>query len=887
MLYRVLELWFRVTAVFRRRRLERDLQDEIAFHLAMRQSQLGGAGCDHGDARFAAERRFGNRTRVTEELREMWTFPSIESVLQDIRYAVRTLLKAPAFTIVATVTLALGIGGTVAIFSLGRAASVDALPYPEAERLVQLWGTVQREQVERRGASYLDFVDWRDQSTSFEDIALIDGISLTLALSNAERVSVEAVSAPYFSILGVQPVLGRGILPDDDRADASTRVVVLSDGLWRQHFGADAGVIGRELTIEGRPATVIGVMPPGFRGMTDTAQLWVPFTQAQSASTLKSRGSRGFVALARLKPAVSVVQAQSELDAISARLALAYPESNDKRAVQVSPLDTELFGQLRPALRALSIAVVLVLLMACANVASLLLARSESRQREIALRAAIGASGRRVLRQLLTESCVLTGFGAIAGLAIAAGAIRVLAATSPVQLPSFAQPRIDVMAGLAAAVLALSCGIALGLAPAAHARVTRLADALKESVRGSSEGRRSGRIRSALVVAEVSLAVVLLVGSGLMIRSVINLASIDPGFDPQSLLTLRVSIPAPSSATASGSTAALVGNGALLARVRAVPGVRAASLASDVPLDGTASAVFYAAEGQSEVTVENRPRAYIHRVSPDFFATTGIAMRAGRTFVDSEIVPDTPVVIVSERLARRFWPNGDALGKRIKLGDAQAPGPWRQIIGVVDEVKYRGLPDNPTADPDIYFPMLDAVRQVALVVRTDVATAGVAGPLRATIQEWNRAAPVYNVSPLEDLVLAQTAASRFTTWLMGVFAGLALLLAGVGIYGVMSYAVTQRTREIGIRLALGATAREILRLVVSSGLRLIGAGVVIGVAGAVLLRQVLAAQLFQVSALDSFAVAAVVLLAGVGVLACALPAFRATRLQAVDALQHV
>jgi predicted permease len=317
-----------------------------------------------------------------------------------------------------------------------------------------------------------------------------------------------------------------------------------------------------------------------------------------------------------------------------------------------------------------------------------------------------------------------------------------------------------------------------------------------------------------------------------------------------------------------------------------VPGVRSASLASDVPLEGTASAVFYAAEGQSEVTVENRPRAFIHRVSPDFFSTMGIAMRAGRTFVAAEIIPDTPVVIVSERLARRFWPDGDAIGKRIKLGDAQAPGPWRQIIGVVDEVKYRGLPENPTADPDLYFPMLDAVRQVALVVRTDVPPESVYGPLRAAIQTWNRGVPVYNVSSFDNLVATQAARPRFTTWLMAVFAALALLLAGIGIYGVMSYHVTQRTREIGIRLALGATAREILRLIMGGGLRLIGAGVVIGIAGAVMLRQVIASQLFQVGAIDSFAFLAVALLAAVGVIACTLPALRAIRLQAVEALQQ-
>jgi putative ABC transport system permease protein len=887
MLYRLIELWSRITAVFGRRRLDRDLQDEIAFHLAMRESDYADAGYNPSDARSAAERRFGNRTLLKEEIRDMWTFPPVESVLQDVRYAFRTLRNAPAFTIVATLTLSLGIGGTVTMFSLGRAASIESLPYPEPERLVQLWGTVQREQVERRGASYPDFVDWRDQATSFDDVVLVDSVTMTFTHSTAERVQMEGVSPPYFALLGVQPALGRTFHAGEDSGSASERVVILSDGLWQQRFGADRSVIGQSILLENRPFAIIGVMPPGFNGLTDTSQLWIPFTQSQAPATLTNRGTRGFVALARLKTGISVRQAQAELDAISARLEQAYPVTNEKRGVEVSSLEAELFGAFQPALRALTVAVALVLVMACVNVANLLLARSENRQREIALRSAIGASRSRVLRQLLTESCVLTGVGAVAGLAVAQGAIRALAATSPVLLPSFAQPTIDARAALVASALAVACGVSLGLAPAAHARVTRLADALKESVRGSSEGRRSGRVRGALIVAEVSLAVVLLVGAGLMIRSISNLTAIDPGFDARSLLTLRVSIPqSAAAAAATQGAASLSSNRALLERVRAVAGVRAASLASDIPLEGSTSAVFYAAEGQTEITVENRPRAYIHRVSPDFFTTMGIAMQAGRTFVDAEVVPDTPVVIVSDRLARRFWPAGDAVGKRIKLGDLQSDGPWREIIGIVSEVKYRGLPENPTGDPDIYFPILDAIRQLAVVVRTSLPPDAVAAPLRAAIQEWNAAVPVYNLTPLADLVAAQTAESRFTTWLMAMFAVLALALATVGIYGVMSYVVAQRTREIGIRLALGATTRQILNLVLGNGMRLIVTGVVLGVGGAVALRQLLAAQLFQVDPIDRSAFLAVALLTVVGMLACAIPALRATRLQAIEALHQ-
>jgi predicted permease len=886
MLYRLLELCFRLTTIIRRRRLDRDLHDEVAFHLAMRESHYVAEGYGSDGARLAAERRFGNRTRLKEEMRDMWTFPSLESVIQDVRYAARTLLKAPGFTIVAALTLALGIGGSVTIYSLGRAASIASVPYPEPERLVQLWGTVQRQQVERRGASYPDFVDWRERARAFDDMALFESASMTLTQSNAEQIQVEAVSPAYFSLLGVQPSIGRAFRGTEDAVGSGERVAILSDAAWHRLFAADPAVVGRTIALDTRPFTIVGIMPPKFQGLTDTAQLWIPFTQSQTPATLKARGTRAFVALARLKRGVSAAAAQAELDAISNALERAYPQTNEKRAVQVSPLEVELFGQLRPALRALTAAVALVLLIACANVANLLLARSDTRQREIAVRSAIGASRARMLRQLLTESCVLTGIGAVAGIAVAHGAIRALAATSPVQLPSFAQPAIDGGALLVTLALTFLCGIALGLAPAAHTRISRLADALKESVRGSGEGRRSARMRSALIVAEISLAMVLLVGAGLMIRTIRNLAAIDLGFDARSALTFRVSIPRPSPTATDERAAALASNRVLLERVRAIPGVRAASLASDVPLDDNSSAVLYAAEGQTDTAAQTRPRAYIHRVSPDFFQTMGIAIRAGRSFVDTEVRPDTAVVIVSERLARRFWPAGDAVGKRIKLGDRQSDGPWRVVIGIVSDVKYRGLPENPTSDPDMYFPLLEANRRIAVVVRTTLPPDAVTASVRAAIHAWNPAVPVYSVTPLQDLVDAQTAPSRFTTWLMGVFAALALLLASVGVYGVMSYLVTQRTREIGIRLALGATAREILGLILGNAVRVIGVGVAFGLGGSIALRQLMAAQLFQVGAIDSTVFIAVGVLIAVGLVACTLPAARAARLEAVTALRH-
>ena len=813
----------------------------------------------------------------------------IETLSQDVRYALRALRKAPGFTFVAVFALALGIGGNTAIFSVIDGVRQQALPYPHADRLVELWGNVLRTKVERRGASYPDFLDWRAQSTSFDDMAAFTDASAILSSGDEpERIAVEYVSAPYFSLLGVDPQRGRTFRADEDAVPQKVAVTVLSDGLWKRRFGGDPGIVGRQLNFGARSFTVVGVMPPGFKGLTDQAEAWIPFVMSGSPEDLAERGNRGFVVLARLKSGVGRVRAQTELDAISRRLEQTYPATNSKRAVEVSPLDVELFGMLRPALLTLMTAVAFVLLIACANVSNLLLARSEARQREIAVRTALGAGWPRLLRQLITEGCVLTFLGAIVGLLIARLAVRVLMATSPVTFPSFVEPRVDVRVALFTVAVSLACGVLLGLAPAVHARVSRLSDALKDSSRGS-DGTRSQRVRSALVVAEVSLAVVLLVGAGLMIRSVQKLAALNPGFDPESVLTLRISVPlgnTPNASPAGSPVGPAVSARTVLERVRAVPGVAAASLASDVPLSGEGAANFYTAEGQPAMTAQNMPRAYVHRISPDFFSTLHIPMRAGRTFLDPELSGQASVVIVSEHVVSRFWPGQDPIGKRIKLGSLTSNGPWLNIVGVVGETKYRALPENPTADPDLYFPQLDRTRQQAFVIRTSVPPSSVVTAVRAAIRSVDATIPVFNVRPMADLVGEQTAPSRFTMWLMGVFAASALMLAVVGIYGVMSFLVTQRTREIGIRLALGADRRDILRLVVGNGARLIGAGVVIGVAASVALQRLVSTLLFGVTAADAASAVAVIVLAVVALLACYVPAVRATRVNPLRALRY-
>jgi putative ABC transport system permease protein len=885
LLHDLIGAWHRLTGFARRRRIAREVDEEVAFHLAMRERDQQAGGLAPDDARRAARRRFGNPTAISESTRDMWTFPSFDSLVQDVRFALRTLRKSPGFTFVAVFALAVGIGANTAIFSLVDAMLVRGLPYSDADRLVVLIGNVQRVELERRGASFPDYLDWREQSTRFEAMAAYRGTATTVSEpGDPERIQIEAVSAPYFDVLGVSPAIGRIFRLDEDTDSGGPRVVVLSHGLWQRRFGGDPSVVGRTLRLGPATWEIVGVMPPGFAGLTDAAELWIPFTL--SGFPLDSRGTRAFSAIARLRSDASVEAARTELDTISRRLEAAYPETNEKRGVEISPLSVETFGQVQPAVMALMAAVGFVLLIACANVANLQISRSETRQREIAVRTALGAGRMRLLRQLITESLVLAGLGAIAGLGVAHVAVQSLVAASPVSLPSFAAPGLNGWVLLFTAGVAIACGLILGVAPALHSRISRLADVLKASARGSSGS--TSRLRAGLVVAEVTLAVVLVAGAGLMIRTVQNLTAIDPGFDTESMLVLNVSVPRAQAAADASADAPpppfVVSSRELIDRLEALPGVRSASLASDLPLQGGGSAIFYAADGDTTTNAEARPRAYVHRVTSGFFDTMGIPFTHGRTFELAELTPDSTAVIVTEALVRRFWPGQDPVGRRVKPGSAESPGPWLTIVGVVPDLKYRALPDNPTTDPDLFFPYVDRGVQ-AVMLRTDVDPASLIDSVRGTLRELDRTIVVFQDQPMRDIVAGWSQQSRFTTWLMGVFAATALLLAVVGIYGVMSYLVSQRTREFGIRLALGAGSGQILRVVMRQGAMLVAAGLVIGTAAAFGLARWIEALLFQVSTTDASAFAAIALMGVVALLACAVPAWRATRVDPVDALR--
>ena len=898
--------WNRLLTLLRRGRRAGDIDDEIAFHLAMRQAEYERDGLAPEIARQTAARQFGNVTALKEQTRDMWTFPSFESLVQDLRYALRTLRRAPAFAFVAVLVLAIGIGATTAMFSLIDAMLVRGLPYPDASRLVVLIGNVQRVGgVERRGNSYPDHVDWHARATTFDEMAAYTTLNSTLVQGSdePERIPTEAVSAPYFTLLGVGPAYGRAFTRDEDTVPNRDAVAILGDGLWRRRFGADPAIVNRTIQLGPRTFTVVGIMPPGFTGVSDTAQLWIPF--AMSGVPFANRGSRGFQTLARLKAGATVAQARAELDTISRQLAAAYPQTNDKRAVEVSPLTDEVLRQLRPMVVALMAAVTFVLLIACANVANLLIGRSETRQREIAVRTALGASPQRLLRQLVTESCVLALFGALAGMVLAQMSLPALIAASPIAFPTFVRPQLSLTALAFGVGIALLSGVALGLAPMMHTRLPRLADALKTSARGGSSGARSQRLRSVLVMVEVALAVVLLAGAGLMIRSIQKLAAIDPGFEAANVLTLNATIPRQTAPAAAPGVAPGVAPGAapaaapgappappaafvsshtdLLDRIRAVPGVEAASLASDLPF-GNWSAVFYSAEGDATVSAETLPRAYVHRVTPEFFATLRIRLEAGRTFLPSEERPDGLSVIVSHNVTRRFWPDQDPIGKRIKLGAPGSQNPWMTIVGVVNEVKYRALPENPTGDPDLYLPYIDRATQ-GIIVRTRVEPSSTASAIRAAVREANSSILMFDARTLDDLVAQQSSPSRFTSWLLSVFAATALVLSVVGLYGVMSYLVAQRTREFGIRLALGASRTEIVRRVLRDGAWRVAIGAAIGLAATTGLARLLAGLVYGVGTFDISSLLAVATLVVVAIGACGIPAVRATRVDPAIALR--
>ncbi len=858
------------------RRSWQEFDEEIEIHVASLAARYRSQGMNSQEAWAAARRQFGNLTALRETRKEMQTFVWLETLGQDFRYGLRVLIRNKGFAAVAVLTLALGIGANTAIFSIVNAAILRPLPYPEPGNLAVLWGNVKRVKVERRGTSYPTYQDWRDQSHSFTAMAAFGDVTFALTgIDTPEQISGEFVAQPYFSLLGVGPQRGRFFTPEEDRVAQRDAVAVLSDGMWKRRFGGDPNMIGRTIQLDRRSYTVIGIAPPGFQGLSDQAEVWVPFVMSGSAADLADRGGVWFRVLARLRPGVTLLQAQTEMDGISKRLAQAYPATNESRSVEVAPLESEIRGNIREPLLVLLGAVAFVLLIASTNVANLLLARSEARQQEVALRTALGASRGRLVRQLLAESTILVALGCAAGLLLARYGIAALIAASPLQLPSFVHPEIDVRVVLFTMAVCSLVSVALGVAPGLAAR-SGLAESIQQGASRTTGGRRSARYRSVLVVAEISVSLVLLVGAGLMMRSLARLSAIDPGYDPNRVATLRVTLPPGQAPTADD----------VLHRISGVPSLESAATATDTPLAGS-SAVFYTAEGQPPVNAQNRPRAYIHAVSADFFRTLATPLRAGRSFSEEEEKQRGNVAVVTENMVKRFWPGQDPIGKRIKIGGADSARPWLTIVGVAAEMKYRALPQNPTADPDLFLPFNPRARDFAVLVRSPRDPSAVVPTVRAALRQTFPEAIVYAEGTLAEAVGGMMAQPRVTSSLMAIFAALALFLAAIGIYGVMSYTVSRRTREIGLRVALGASRAEVLRLVVGRGMTLVLAGVIVGTAAALALTRTVATLVYGISATDpwSFGAAAALLMA-IAMVACLVPASRASRIDPSVALRN-
>lgn len=808
----------------------------------------------------------------------------MEILLQDIRFSIRMLLKKPGFTVIAVIALALGIGANSAIFSVINAVLLRPLPYKAPEQLVWIWETNPTSDIKQEPASPPNFADWKSQNQSFDSMtAYATSTPILAGGGEPERIPGVAVTEGFFSVLGVDAMLGRTFLPEEDK-QGNHRVAILSHALWQRRFGADPNIVDQTITLNGNPYVVVGVMPPAFQTVRTadglSAQIWtpLPLNYAQAA-----RRGDFLSVIARLKPSVSIEQARSEMASITHGLEEQYPQTNTGWGVTIIPLHEKFVGDVRPALVILLGAVCFLLLIACANVANLLLARAATRQKEISLRTALGASRGRIVRQLLTESMLLAVIGGALGLLLAFWGIKVLIALSPENIPRLNEVGLDArVLGFTFAVSVLT-GVVFGLLPALQASKPNLNESLKEGGRSSAGGIRSGRLRNLLAVAEVALALVLLVGAGLLVKSFMRLQQVNPGFNPERVLTMELLLP--SSKYKEGAQVTGFYN-QLLTMIQSLPGVESAGAVSTLPLAGTGSIIAFDIEGRPQrQPSDNTPDAEYRVISADYFRTMGIPLKRGRLFTEQD-VPEAPrALIISETMARQHWPNEDPIGKRINTGDPQTT-PWRTVVGIVGDIKNQGLETEPYAQ--MYAPYTQYPQQsLALVVRTASDPVGFASTIRSQVWEIDRDLPLYKIRTMEQILSASIARPRFNMFLIVIFAAVALVLASVGIYGVISYSVTQRTHEIGVRMALGAQRGDVLRLIVGQGMALALAGVSVGLLASFALTRVMSSLLYGVSATDPITFAAIsILLTGVALLACFIPAHRATKVDPMIALRY-
>jgi putative ABC transport system permease protein len=798
-------------------------------------------------------------------------------MLNDFRYALRQLVKGPSFTIVAISTLALGIGACTAIFSVVDTVLLRSLEFPNPDRIVVIRET-QLPKFPEFSVSPPNYLDWAKQAKSFDHLAAYGGAALNLTgEGEPQRLIGVKTTAHYFDVYGVKPVLGRMLLPAED-AQGKNQVVVLSYGFWQRVFGGARDVVGRAIQLNGEPYNVVGVAPAGF-GLASKVDLWTPMAFKPEETANDARGGHYINVVGRLKPGVTVAQARAELEVVATQLAQQYPDSNKGWGILMMPMQDYSVRDVKPVLYTLLGAVGCVLLIACANIANLLLARATARHREISIRAALGAGRGRLIRQLLTESVVLAVCGGVAGIVLARWGLDALLALAPSTLPRISEIRLDKGVLIFSLALSVLTGLVFGIAPAWLAARTDVNEALKQGTRGSTEGGTRGRLRSALVVIEVVFALMLLGGAGLLARSFMQLANVDPGFDPDNATLLRLSLPQKKYALPEQQRAFA---DTLLERVKVLPGVQAAGVTHSMPIVSD-YVLGFNIEGRPAIAPSDLPSTNYYTVTPDYFKAMGIRLIRGRVFTPQDDAKAPRVAIINETMARQHFPNEDPIGKRINI--TNGPDTWREIVGIVGDIKQYGVDKATSAQS--YEPFAQVpFTSVNLVVRTNGSPAALLGALRPTVYAIDKDQPIGIIRPLEEIMADSIARQRFAMTLLSVFSAVALVIAAVGIYGVMAYNVVQRTGEFGIRMALGAQQSDVMRLVLAQGGKLIGLGLLIGLAATLAASRAMGSMLFNTSAYDPLTLATItVLLAAVALVACFFPANRATKVNPIEALR--